>query len=36
VVIAERACSGFTFISEREACVRSFLAASYHQRLASR
>jgi hypothetical protein len=36
VVIAERACSEFTFISEREACVRSFLAASYHRRLASR
>ena len=36
VLIAERACSEFTFISERDACVRSFLATSYHQRLATR
>ena len=28
VVIAEHACANHTFISEREACVRLFLAAS--------
>ncbi|HEX9276337.1 MAG TPA: hypothetical protein VGA51_08060 [Casimicrobiaceae bacterium] len=36
VAIAERACSEFALVSEREACVRSFLAAAYRQRVASR
>jgi hypothetical protein len=36
VVIAERACRELAFQSERDGCVRSFLAASYHRRLASR
>ena len=36
VVIAEQACSEFAFQSERETCVRSFLDASYHRRLARR
>jgi hypothetical protein len=36
VVIAEHACRESAYSSEREACVRSFLAASYHRRLASR
>lgn len=35
-VIAERACSEYSFWSEREACVQSLLAASYHHRIASR
>jgi hypothetical protein len=36
VAIADRACSKFAVISEREACVQSLLGASYHGRLASR
>jgi len=36
VVIAERACSEFAFVSEREACMRSFLAAAHDRRVASR
>ncbi len=36
VAIAERACSGFAFVSERETCVRSFFAAVYRKRVASR
>jgi hypothetical protein len=36
VVITERACSEYSFWSEREACVQSLLAASYHHRIASR
>jgi hypothetical protein len=36
VVIAERACSNHTFVSEREACVQLFLAASHVRNLASR
>lgn len=35
-VIAERACSAYSFWSEREACVQSLLAASYHHRIATR
>jgi hypothetical protein len=36
VAIAERACSELAFVCEREACVRSFLAAAYDRRVASR
>jgi len=36
VAVAERACSELAFISEREACVRSFLAAAHDRRVASR
>ena len=36
VVIAERACTNYAFVSEREACVRSFLAASRVRNVASR
>jgi hypothetical protein len=36
VAVAERAGSKFAFVSEREACVRSFLAEAYHRRVASR
>jgi len=36
VAIAERACSDLTFVSEREVCMRSFLAASAHRHVASR
>ena len=36
VVIAEHACANHTFISEREACVRLYLAASRVQDVASR
>jgi len=36
VVIAEHACANHTFISEREACVRSYLAASRVKNVASR
>jgi len=36
VVIAEHACANHTFISEREACVRSYLAASRIRTVASR
>ena len=35
-VIAERACSGFAFVSEREACVRAFVAAADRRTVASR
>ena len=35
-VIADRACSEHSYWSEREACVQSLVAASYHQRIASR
>ena len=35
VVIAEHACANHTFISEREACVRLYLAASRVQNVAS-
>jgi hypothetical protein len=35
-VAAERACSEYSFWSEREACVQSLLAASYHHQIASR
>ena len=34
--IAERSCTEYSFWSEREACVQSLLAASYHHRIASR
>jgi hypothetical protein len=36
VVIAERACTNYAFVSEREACVRLFLAASRVRNVASR
>ena len=36
VVIAEHTCANHTFISEREACVRLYLAASRVQNAASR
>jgi hypothetical protein len=36
VVIAEHACANHTFISERDACVRLYLAASRVQNVASR
>ena len=36
LVAAERACSDYSFWSEREACVQSLLAASYHHQVASR
>jgi hypothetical protein len=35
-VIAERACAGYTFISEREACMRAFAAAVDRRTVASR
>ena len=34
--IAERACTGYSFWSERQACVQSLLAASYHHQIAGR
>jgi hypothetical protein len=36
VVVAEHACANHAFVSEREACVRSFLAASRVRNVASR
>jgi hypothetical protein len=36
IVIAERACADYAFVSERETCMRLFLAASRVQRVASR
>jgi hypothetical protein len=36
VVIAEHACTHYAFVSEREACVRVFLAASRVRNVASR
>ena len=36
VVVAEQACADRTFVSEREACVRLFIAATRVQNLASR
>jgi hypothetical protein len=36
VVAAEKACSGHAFVSEREACVQSFLATSRVRNIASR
>jgi len=36
VVAAEHACANHAFISEREACVRSYLAASRVQSIAIR
>jgi hypothetical protein len=36
VVIAEHACADYAFVSERETCMRLFLAASHIQRVASR
>lgn len=36
VVVAERACSELAFVSDRDACIRRFLAASDHRRVASR
>jgi hypothetical protein len=34
--VAERACSEYLFVSERQACMQSVLAASYHRHVASR
>ncbi len=36
IVVAERACANHTFVSEREACKRSFPAASQVRSVASR
>ena len=36
VVIAERSCSDPAFVSERQACVRSIVAAARVRRVASR
>ena len=36
IVIAEHACADYAFVSEREACMRLFLATSHVQRVASR
>ncbi len=36
VVIAERACADRTFVSERETCVRLYLAAARVRNVASR
>jgi hypothetical protein len=36
VVIAEYACANHTFVSERETCVRLYLAASHVRNIASR
>ena len=36
VVIAEHACANHAFVSEREACVRLYLAASRVQNIARR
>ena len=36
VVAAEQACKNYAFVSERETCVRLFLAASRRQSVASR
>lgn len=36
VVIAERACTNYAFVSERETCVRLYLAASRFRNVASR
>ncbi len=36
LVVAEQACADRTFVSERETCVRSFIAATRVQNVASR
>ena len=36
MAIAEHACTNYAFVSEREACVRLFLAASRVRNVASR
>ena len=36
VVIAEHACANYAFVSERETCVRLYLATSRVQNVASR
>jgi len=36
VVIAEHACASYAFVSERETCVRLYLATSRVQNVASR
>jgi hypothetical protein len=36
VVIAEHACANYTFVSERETCMRLYLATSRVQNVASR
>ena len=35
-LVAERACSGYAFVSEREACMRAFAAALERPAVASR
>jgi len=35
LVIAEHACADYVFVSERETCMRLFLAASHVQNVAS-
>ena len=35
VVIAEHACADYAFVSERESCIRLFLAASHVHNVAS-
>lgn len=36
VIIAEHACANYAFVSERETCMRSFLAALHVQNVANR
>lgn len=36
IVIAEHACAGHAFVSERETCIRSYLGASHVRNVASR
>jgi len=36
LVVAEQACADRTFVSERQTCVRSFIAATRVQNIASR
>jgi len=36
LVVAERACAHYTFISERDACANAYVAASRGQSVASR
>ncbi len=36
LVVAEQACADRTFVSERQTCVRSFIAATRVQNVASR
>ena len=36
VVVAEHACADHAYVSERDACIRTYLAAASPQRVASR